>query len=188
MKREITSLVLPNLNCHVGRDLHNTLVKTVIGRVRIIDYQLPCRAPLAKPSILAVRRALSFTSPSKKKIAVLYTVAINAVATGRRPPKNNCVDTTDRDEVGAFTLCSETTLCTWPSESRNRSRMLNERVNTVTTEIDRVTIHELLLAQRRQIARGDEPSTFERTRGRKSPTRATLSLMNSQPQVRLRKR
>ena len=48
---------------------------------------------------------------------------------------------------------------------------------TVTTGIDRVTIHELLLAQRRQIARGDEPSTFERTRGRKSPTRATLSLV-----------
>ena len=40
---------------------------------------------------------------------------------------------------------------------------------TVTTGIDRVPVHELLLAQRGQDANGDEPGTFEGTRGRKSP-------------------
>ena len=40
---------------------------------------------------------------------------------------------------------------------------------TVTSGIDRVTIHELLLAQRRPVANGDEPGTFEGTHGRKSP-------------------
>ena len=48
---------------------------------------------------------------------------------------------------------------------------------TVTTGIDRVTIHELLLARKRQDARGDKQSNFEGTRGRKSPTRATLPLV-----------
>ena len=45
---------------------------------------------------------------------------------------------------------------------------------TVTTGIDRVTIHELLLAHRRPVANGDEPGTFEGTRGRKSPPHIQL--------------
>ena len=48
---------------------------------------------------------------------------------------------------------------------------------TVTSGIDRVTIHELLLAQRRRVAGGDKMGTFEGTRGRKCPTRATLHLV-----------
>ena len=69
----------------------------------------------------------------------------------------------------------------WSKKAQRATRSLASALSvqepTVTTGIDRVTNHELLLAQRREIARGDEPSIFERTRGRKKPTRATLSLV-----------
>ena len=47
---------------------------------------------------------------------------------------------------------------------------------TVTTGIDRFTIHELLLNQRRQVANGDEPGTFEGTRGRKARRRINVKV------------
>ena len=42
---------------------------------------------------------------------------------------------------------------------------------------DRVTVHELLLAQRQQVASDDEPGTFKGTCGRERPTRTTLPLV-----------